>query len=112
MTKMRTLRFIVDGQIIKQDSTCDFDGLVPGTANHLVAEFSFSKEWDGYAKVATFWSPLGREYEPALLTPDGSCVIPYEALKKKSFKIQIVGKNDTSKLTTNKVEVIQNGGKK
>ena len=39
---MRTLKFIVEGQIIKQDPSCDFTNLVPGTEGYLRAEFSFS----------------------------------------------------------------------
>ena len=40
---MRTLKFIVEGQIIKQDPNCDFSNLVPGTEGYLRAEFSFSR---------------------------------------------------------------------
>lgn len=29
---MRTLSFIVDGQIIKQNPECDFGNLIPGTS--------------------------------------------------------------------------------
>ena len=41
---MRTLKFIVNGQIIKQDPKCDFSNLIPASEGYLVAEFSFSKE--------------------------------------------------------------------
>ena len=40
---MRTLKFVVDKQIIKQNPDCDFSGLVPGTDGYLQAEFSFSR---------------------------------------------------------------------
>ena len=39
---MRTLKFIVDGQILRQDPTCDFSNIVPGTEGYLIAEFAFS----------------------------------------------------------------------
>lgn len=31
---MRTLKFIVEGQAIKQDPNCDFSGLIPGTVEN------------------------------------------------------------------------------
>lgn len=109
---MRVLKFIVDGQIIKQDPTCDFDNLVPGSEGYLQAEFSFSPEWTGFAKVAAFFSVMGREYPPAVLKDGTTCTIPAEALKKQVFKIQVLGRGQNSaKLTTNRIEVRQNGGK-
>lgn len=108
---MRTLKFIVEDQIIKQDPKCDFSNLIPGSEGYLEAEFSFSKEWDGCAKVVGFYSPLGREYPPRVLSDGRTCVIPFEALEKKTFKIQVIGKKNGFKLKTNKVVVYQNGGK-
>lgn len=106
---MRELRFIIDGQIIKKDPECDFDNLVPGTAGYLVAVFNFSEEWKNTVKVAAFYGDKG-ECPPQILKDGYSCVIPKEALAGKRFKISILGKNKTLKITTNKVEVIQNGG--
>ena len=109
---MRVLKFIVDKQIIKQDPNCDFSGLIPGTSEYLQAEFSFSSEWKEFTKVAAFYSILGKEYPPQILTDGKTCVIPKEALSKKAFKIRIIGKNGESRLTTNKIEVCQKGGNK
>lgn len=106
---MRTLRFIVDGQIIGLDPSCDFSDLIPGTVGYLQAEFKFSSDWTGYTKVAAFYSPLGKEYPPQVLSDGKTCMIPAEALKKKSFKVQVWGKRNDSRLTTNKVAVSQNG---
>lgn len=109
---MRTLRFIVDGQAMSPDSSCDFSGLIPGSEGYLRAEFSFTSEWNGCAKVAAFYSPMGIEYEPQVLKDGKSCIIPAEALKKRSFKIQVIGENREKryKLKTNEVAVCQNGG--
>lgn len=107
---MRTLKFIIDKQIIKQDPSCDFSGLVPGSDGYLKAEFSFSKEWDGYVKVAAFYSRLGKEYDPQMLIDGKTCIIPAEALSKQIFKVQVQGRKNTKALTTNKVVVNQNGG--
>ena len=109
---MRVLKFIVNGQSIKKDPKCDFSGLVPGTDGYLKAEISFSSEWDGYVKAAGFYSMLGEEYRSYVLADGKTCKIPAEALKRRAFKIKIVGKRkDGPKLTTNKVTVSQNGGK-
>jgi hypothetical protein len=104
---MRTLRFIIDGQTIRQDPKCDFSRLAPGSNQHIQAEFTFSKEWISTPKVAAFYSRLGTEYEPQALNDAQTCTIPTEALKKRMFKIQIFGANG---LITNKIEVLQEGG--
>ena len=105
---MRILKFIVDGQTIRQDPSCDFSGLVPGTEQYLQAEFRFSSEWDGYVTAAAFYSRLGNEYEPQLLTDCKRCVIPSEALTKTMFKVQVKGKKGNSILRTNRLVVYQN----
>jgi hypothetical protein len=109
---MRTLKFIVKDQIIEKDPDCDFSNLVPGTEGYLRAEFSFSPEWEEYAKVAAFYSLLGTEYPPTILENGRYCMIPAEALKRRIFKIQVFGKNSYDKvLSTNKLIINQDGGK-
>jgi hypothetical protein len=108
---MRILRFIVKDQIIEKDPSCDFEGLVPGSQKYLKAKFSFSPEWNGYAKVVAFYSALGKEYPPQVLQDGYSCIIPTEALKRRVFKVQVVGKKDATVIKTNKIAVEQNGGK-
>ena len=106
---MRTLKFIVDKQIIKQDPSCNFDGIVPGTIGYLKAEFSFSSEWDDMVKVVAFYRN-GYECPPKKLEDGKSCIIPSEALTNRKFTISVLGKNKDQQLTTNKIEVVQNGG--
>lgn len=108
---MRTLRFIVEGQIIKQDPNCDFDNLVPGTDGYLEAEFAFSPEWRDRLKVIGFYSALGREYPPQVLK-DNKCPIPKEALEKRTFKLRVIGNSGDDMIKTNKLTVHQNGGMK
>lgn len=108
---MRTLKFIVDGQIIKKDPACSFEGLVPGTDKYLQAEFVLSSEWRDAAIVASFWSMLGKEYQPQKVKINNTCIIPAEALKRRVFKVQLIGlTRDGVKLVTNKLDVCQNGG--
>ena len=109
---MRTLRFIVDGQTIKQDPTCDFTNLFSDKNSNVCAEFAFSSEWNDKIKVAAFWSMLDKEYEPQALDDKNSCVIPSDALKRASFKIQVLGLRGSEKLTTNKLTILQTGGRR
>lgn len=107
---MRTLKFIINEQIITQDPNCDFSNLVPGSEGYLKASFTFSPEWNDSVKVAAFWSPMGREYPPQIISDDNTCLIPIEALAKRTFFVQVIGKKKDLRLTTNKVKVSQNGG--
>lgn len=108
---MRTLKFVVDGQLLTQAPTCNFGGLVPGSEKYLKAEFSFSSEWNGYVKVVEFTSILGKEYTPQVLRDGRTCLIPAEALRKRAFKVRVIGKRNGEKLQTDKVLVKQSGGK-
>lgn len=104
---MRTLKFIIEGQTIRQDPRCDFTGLVPGIGERINAEFSFSKEWQNSPKVVGFYSRLGKEYTPQVLKDGRTCLIPTKALEKRIFKVQVLGRNG---LKTNKLEIDQKGG--
>lgn len=109
---MRTLKFLVNGQTIVQDPSCDFSGLYPGTEGYLQAEFTFSDEWKNSVKVVGFFSNMGREYEPQVLKDGKTCAIPIEALKKSIFKLKVIGKKkDGTRLETNKLAVHQKGGR-
>lgn len=108
---MRTLKFIVDGQILKPDPSSDFSNLIPGSEGYLRAEFKFSSEWSGTSKVAGFYSMMGREYSPQVLSAANTCDIPVEALKREKFQIQVFGLRGADfKITSNKLVVSQNGG--
>ena len=109
---MRTLRFIVDGETVTKDPSCDFTGLSPRNASEICAEFVFSPEWDGRVKVVAFQSMLDKEYEPQLLGDDNTCEIPKEALAKPAFKIHILGKHKGRVYKTTKFIVHQRGGAK
>lgn len=107
---MRTLYFNVNKQILDKDPNCDFDNLVPGTEGYLQASFSFSSDWNNCAKVIGFFSMMGAEYEPQVLKDGSTCIIPAEALKNRSFKIQVMGRGTNGvQLKTNKVVVTQSG---
>lgn len=108
---MRTLKFIVKGQILKPDPNCDFSNLVPGTEGYLKAEFTFSPDWEGCVKVVEF-SSGGIEFEPKVLKSGKVCFIPKEALARQIFNVKVLGKQKDYRITTNKISISQNGGKK
>ena len=101
---MRTLKFIVTGQQIKKDPSCDFSGLVAGTTGYLRAEFSFSADWNGCRKAASFWK-CGKEY-PAILK-DNACVIPAEALTWDKFQVSVTGVKHGYVIATDQIRVDQ-----
>lgn len=107
---MRTLKFIVEDQILKPDPNCDFSNLIPGTKGYLLAEFTFTSAWGDCAKAVGFWSSFGKEYPPRVLKDGKTCVIPAEALEKRVFKMQVVGVRPGYTITTNKISITQDGG--
>lgn len=106
---MRTLKFIVDGQILTKDPGCDFENLVPGSEGYLQAEFTFSQEWKDCTKVVKFHY-RDNEYPPQSLDDGKSCMIPNEATAGRAFYITVLGKRGSFKITTNDVGVVQKGG--
>ena len=106
---MRILSFIVNCKDVTQDPECDFSGLFPGREKTVMAKFTFSPEWNNSVKVAAFWSVIGAEYPPQLITEDETCMIPIEALQRPVFKIQVLGKTKNNKLETNKLTIYQSG---
>lgn len=107
---MRTLNFIVDASSIIPDPSCNFDGLFPGKNEQVRAHFTFSPEWTYSAKVAAFYSMLGKEYPPQVIDKEGSCMIPVEALNLPTFKLQVLGTIRGKIISTNTLTIYQKGG--
>ena len=84
----RKLKFIVTGQVIQKDPTCDFSNIVPGSSGYLTAHFTFSAEWEGCVKAASFWA-AGDEH--AELLTDDACTIPAAALVGRKFEVSVTG---------------------
>lgn len=101
---MRLLMFNVDSQHITKDPGCDFTGLVAGTRNYLKAYFTFSREWDDCALVASFWR--GNK-EHAVHIVNGACEIPPEVLTGRTFKVSVTGQKGDYRITTNRALVCQ-----
>ena len=100
----RILEFNVKSQIINKDETCDFENIVSGTKNYLIAEFHFNEDWEGFKKVAVFKRTMN-EF-PAIIE-NGRCIIPEDALTWKEFGVYVVGQKDDVKVKTNEIKIEQ-----
>ena len=107
---MRILKFIVKNNIITKDPKSDFANIVPNTNEELIADFTFSSEWDGAVKVAAFYNAKG-ECPPQELVDGMYCRIPQEALSRHWFRVQIIGNKKGRPLVTNKLDIVQKGDK-
>jgi folate-dependent tRNA-U54 methylase TrmFO/GidA len=102
---MRILQFVADGQRLKKQTDCDFSGLVAGSEGYLRAKFTFSDEWLGCKKAASFW--VGSQEYARLLDDDNSCVIPTEALVGALFEVSVVGVKPNYKIGSTRTKVRQ-----
>ena len=101
---MRTLKFKVTNQHIQKDPDCSFYGLVSGSKGYLRAEFSFTPDWDGCVKAASFW--VG-DVEHAVVLINDACMIPEEAVADTKFFVGITGKRAGMLVTTDRAMVMQ-----
>lgn len=106
---MRILKFIVNKQKIIRDPKSNFSDLIQGSCEELIADFSFSSEWDNTVKVAAFYNANG-ECPPQELIDGMYCKIPQEAINGHWFRVQIIGNKNGTLLMTGMLDVIQNGG--
>lgn len=102
---MRILQFVADGQRLKKQTDCDFSGLVAGSEGYLRAKFTFSDEWLGCKKAASFWID-GQEHAK-LLDDDNSCIIPPEALVGSLFEVSVIGVKPNYKINSTRTKVRQ-----
>ena len=102
---MRTLEFVVEGQLIKKKTDCDFSNIVSGSIGYLKAKFYFSSEWDNCRKAASFWVD-DNEY-PVLLDVNDECVIHPQALTGERFLVSVTGAKSDYKIKTTKTKVRQ-----
>lgn len=105
---MRTLKFIVSKQKISPDQKCDFSGIVKGTKGYLFAEFQFDHTWNGLLKVAEFRHYNKSECYPVKII-NNRCEIPSEVLKESFWCVNVVGKNQDTKIVTGQCYVRQEG---
>lgn len=104
---MRELKFIVDKQKIQQDPSCDFTEIVRDTKDYLKATFQFSDDWDGFVKVAEFYALQPAAKVIPVPIKNNGCNVPNDVTNTPGWKVRIIGKKQTTKLTTRICRVIQ-----
>lgn len=104
---MRTLKFLVEGQNLKKDPTCDFFGIVKGSKGYLQCSFSLSREWSDCKIAASFWN-YDKEIDAAAVV-HGVCQIPDSITGRRRFGVSLTGIKDGYRITTNKVWIEQEG---
>lgn len=98
---MRRLLFSVNGQKLAKQG--DFSGIAAGSKGYLKCQFvTADYDWLGAKKVAVFNDTAAVVVDDAL-----ECRVPDEVTGGKSFKVQLVGQNGTTRLTTNAVLIEQ-----
>lgn len=101
---MRVLRFIVRGQSLQKDPSCDFSSIASGSQGYLEAEFVFDSAWRGCAVIASFWH---FDKESAVIVKNNRCEIPSSALTGLSVGVSLIGVRDGYRVTTNRVKFEQ-----
>lgn len=98
---MRRLLFSVDGQHLAKQG--DFSGITAGSRGYLKCCFGVNgSDWRGAKKIALFNEAYAVAVDEAL-----ECCVPDEVTGGKSFKVRMIGQNDTMRVTTNAVLVEQ-----
>lgn len=105
---MKTLRFLVKGQMIKKDPAFPFYKMVAGSSNYYKAKFTMDASWTGYSCLAHFEADGYEKYVPII---DGEAAFPDEIMQYKKFFVSVIGRKGDSTLLTNKNRIIQIGGK-
>lgn len=110
---MRILEFTTHKQRLTRTPTCDFSGLVAGSAGYLQAKFNFSPEWDGCKKAASFIlkdsnGRIERE-QGVLLSENDTCDIPPEVLTFSEFYVRVKGIKEDGRyrIETSEIRVTQ-----
>ena len=62
---------------------------VADSVKYLTAKFTFSDEWTGINKTATFFTSDGKPYNQVLV--DDGCEVPHEVIKAPLFKVSVAG---------------------
>ena len=66
--------------------------------NYLECSFSFSEDWDDFAKFVIFRCNK-KSYRVAI--NDETCLVPYDVLKADKFIITVYGVKEDVRITTN-----------
>ena len=75
------------------------DLIASESKDYLKVNFSFSKDWDGYAKTAVFRN-ANKEKTIGVILENNECMVPYEIIHENGFSISVYGLKGSSRITT------------
>ncbi len=103
---MHRLFFNVNESELSMNPQSNRPGVSKSWVNNtdVLAEFTFSKEWDDTVKVAKF-TRGDTEFTPKVLDHGSVCTIPTEALDGNFFRLCIIGKSNSKEIKTNTIIV-------
>lgn len=107
MTKFRTLIYDVDGQEIKENSKCSFDGIVSGTKGYICLQFHFSDEWKDMVKVLQASNEYNFEAEHCKSIKNDCCMLPDEVTDQNVIYLRVIGKRDNRRMITKTIYLRQ-----
>lgn len=101
---MRSLKYIVHGQSLERDNSCDFSNIVAGSKKYLMLQFSFSKDFDDHRKVACFIKNNSIDYIPII---NNVCFVPDELTEERKIYFYLAIVKGDQKIVTNKISIKQ-----
>lgn len=105
---MRDLNFIVNGQSLEKDESCDFSDIIKGSHDYLRCVFKFSEDWKDYSKAIEFITRDNSYF--FMLDKDDSIKVPDTATSEWYFKIKLYATDGKNMIfPTNTVVVKQKG---
>ena len=90
---------MIKAKITGQKIETYFDTVASESKNYLKVNFSFSGDWDGYAKTAVFKSADKAKSIGVVLESD-ECTVPYEIIYESGFSLSVYGIKGNSRITT------------
>ena len=90
---------MIKAKITGQKIEANFDTVASESKNYLKVNFSFSDDWDGYAKTAVFKSADETNSIGVVLEND-ECTVPYEIIYESGFSLSVYGIKGDSRITT------------
>lgn len=100
-------------QINNQSLVTIYDEVVADSVKYLMANFTFSDDWEGYSKTVIFNNYSNNKIltvtlidGDSLYLGDNTCYIPHEVIESPGFSISVFGVKDESVITTNEKNIV------
>lgn len=99
---MKVIEISIDGQELTVVNEKEIE-TVEKSLNYVKIQASFSQEWETLLKTMYFQNPKTGKIYSQLLSEDGSCIVPHEALDSKGYiSFAVSGTQGEERITTTK----------